>query len=293
MSAVAGNTKHAASAPAKQVSLHFTTHSDRPFPSPLARVTIAGQPSSMIVDTGSTDIVLSQSIVQRLNLKVSTKRGGGVDGVGRHVPVAQLSAPYIIVNGWGRVAHTRVVVTALPGVFKRLGISGVISPQRLAPPGESVVINLATRRLFLLPSARAQTYVAHQGWSKSLPVVCHNVDGTCLYSVAARINGQSVRLLLDTGASNTGIVAGSQAGRKLIPDSQLSDNTHYVASGKVTTHALQYAKLSVGSTTSTIKVLISPGSSAEHNGIDGRLGMNFLRRCTLVLGHTGGVLACK
>ena len=288
-----GFFKNMGAASGKRISLHFTTSNGEPFPSPLVRVTIAGHPSSMIVDTGSTDIVLSQSMVQRLGLKVSATKGSGPDASGRNVSVAELSEPHITVQGWGRVARARVLAAALPGVFNRLGIAGVLSPQRLVGPGMSVVISLASHQLLVVPNAVARTYVASQRGAKSSPVACHNVGDMCLYSVKARIAGHAAQLLLDTGASITGIAGGSPAGRELIKSSHPSDGRHYVASGKVATCVLPFAKLSVGGVKARLKVLISPRSYTKGNGLDGRLGMNYLRRCTLVVGHTGGTLVCK
>lgn len=291
--ATPSNFKKMEAASGKRVELHFATSNGKPFPSPLVRVTIAGQPSSMIVDTGSTDIVLSQSMVRRLGLKVSATKGSGPDASGRNVSVAELSEPHITVQGWGRVARVRVLATALPGVFDRLGIAGVLSPQKLAGPGKSVVISLASHQLLVVPNAVARTYVESQRRAKSSPVACHKVGNMCLYSVKVRIAGHAAQLLLDTGASSTGIAGGSRAGRQLIKSSHPSNGTHYVASGKVATRVLPLAKLSVGGLTARLKVLISPRSYGKGNGLDGRLGMNYLRRCTLVLGHTGGTLVCK
>ncbi len=284
---------HLAHVQQKQTPIYFETLAGRPFPYPLVHVTIAGKPSVMILDSGSTDIVLSRSVVNRLGLTVSSNHGKGTDAAGRGVSVAELSVPDIAIAGWGQLTHVRVLVTPLPKAFDTLGIAGVLSPQRLAEPGDSTVVDFSSNQVTVLPDAQALAMLGNKPRLKPSPIVCSKGSGAQLYGVQANVNGLKVPLMFDTGASSTGIDAGSRAGKHLINQSQRGAKTILAASGPMQTRVLPAARLRVGRTAKTLDVQLVPGSHKPDSCFDGALAMDFLRQCTLVLGSKSATAACR
>ncbi len=277
----------------KQTSIYFETLAGRPFPYPLVHVTIAGKPSVMILDSGSTDVVLSRSVVNRLGLTVSSKHGKGTDAAGRGVSVAELTMPDIVIAGWGPLTHVRVLVTPLPNAFDTLGIAGVLSPQRLAGPGDSTVVDFASKQVTVLPDAQALAMLGNKVRLKPSPIVCPKGSGAQLYGVQASVNGLKVPLMFDTGASSTLVDVGSRTGKHLIKQSDPDAKTIFAASGPMRTRVLPAAQVRVGRTGKTLDVQLVPGSHKPGSCFDGELAMDFLKQCTLVLGSKSAAAACR
>lgn len=61
-------TPSEANAPPRNAKLHFEARGGKPFPYPLVHVTVAGTPTTMIVDTGMEAHILASSFVKRLGL---------------------------------------------------------------------------------------------------------------------------------------------------------------------------------------------------------------------------------
>lgn len=273
----------------KRIPIHFEKRAGKPFPYPLVHVTLGGEPSTMILDTGSTDIVLSRSIAKRLGLALSENRGSGTDAAGKTVAVTELVTPDLVIEGWGKVTHARVLVASLPKVFDTLGIAGVFSPRRLAGSGESVVVDFDAYQISVLPDAEALARLGKSQRLKPQSKVCRNKTHAWQYGVTAEINGLPARLLFDTGASAISIHAGSPIAQELGSASKLGIRTHYVASGKMRTRLLPHVHLRAGGITTISDIEIVPGVSGNDGCFDGALGMHFLRKCTLVLGDTSAL----
>src|SRR6201999_286923 len=101
--------------------------------------------------TGATHHVLSTAMVKRLGLAGSEGKGTGSGHAGKAVSTSQITAPDLVLEGWGRITGARVLAVELPAVFDALGIGGILSPQRLAALGESAVIDFPAGEIAALP----------------------------------------------------------------------------------------------------------------------------------------------
>lgn len=289
----AATSNHSEFVAPKTVPIYFKTLDGKTFPYPLVHVVVAGKPSTMILDTGSTDVVLSRSITTRLGLAVSARAGSGADAAGKSVSVVELAAPDILIEGWGRLTRTRVLTTPLPKAFDMLGIAGVLSPQRLAGSGESVVVNLRSDQMSVVSDSKAATYFRRLPALKPMPIVFQNKSNALQYGATAQVNGAKVPLMFDTGASSTSIDIGSTLGQKLIQESASNAQVTYAASGKMKTRLLRDAHLRVGRITETLDIQLVPSADKKRGAFDGVLGMDFLRQCVLVLGSRKAAAACE
>jgi predicted aspartyl protease len=275
---------------ARRAAIHFEERGGKPFPYPLVHVTVAGTPTAMILDTGATDHVLSTSFVKRLGLAVSAAKETGIDHAAKAISAAEIASPNLVVEGWGPVGAARVFAIDLPSVFDALGIGGILSPQRLAAAGESVVVDFPAGEVTALPRAAATARLAGKRAIEPAPSVCKKEDGGRQFAVLSQINGIAARLELDTGASHTDLRAGSAPGRQLESAAGAEKGATYAASGKMETKTLRAAAVRFGDVAKTIDVDIVPGDANQC--FDGVLGMDALRPCVLVLDDASAAAAC-
>ena len=109
------------------------------------------------------------------------------------------------------------VVPSAPSL-EALGIGGILSPQALAPPGFTTLIDLSRGRLAVLTGSL--TAADRTGPGQSLAPeglrVCAGAERR--YLVSATIEGQPTTFEIDTGSSETHIFANSRVGRSLAPE---------------------------------------------------------------------------
>lgn len=119
---------------------------------PMVHVTLHGISTKLILDTGSTDHILTIELAQQLGLEA--KRGeAGTDSTGASVPSWTLGTVAAELAGHGFDLHEVVAITA-PAPFPGWGIGGFISPQHLHPTAWAV-LDLAAERFVLLDGDEA------------------------------------------------------------------------------------------------------------------------------------------
>lgn len=275
----------------KAAPILFISIHGKPFPYPLIKVRINGERATMMLDTGSNEVVLSRDVVKRLGLATTTLQYSGTDGV-RSVRLAKVLAPNITVQGLGKLPPVRVLVTPLPKAFDKLGIAGVLSPQRLVQKGHSITVNFITKQLVVTSSAAASAHLGAISGVVDVPTVFHPTSGAPQYGVTAQISGVQAKLKLDTGSMDTAVFADSAIGKTLAQSRPFHGQERQVASGAVKTNVVSNVAIRVGGVTKTTNISIMPSSHNSDHFFQGRLGMRFLRRCVLVLSGTGSKLAC-
>lgn len=260
----------------------------KPFPLPLVTGTIGGHRTVMLVDTGANSHVIAGWFARKKNLALKKLGDVGADHVGRSIATYRVEKTPVTIDGWGTLDGSALLATEVPDVFEKFGIAAFISPQQLREDGDAVVVDLARGEL------RAAWWdEAHYDLSASgVPLVqgdgvsvCEDTLGTVhglAFVVPAAVEGQSVQLLVDTGALRSDLFTGSAAGQKLAPSSIANREPLYTASGKISARRLRAAKVTAGSFTTSADVELIQGSADGSCPRDGVLAMDVLKSCALL-----------
>ena len=120
---------------------------------PMVHATVGGEATRLILDTGSTDHILSIELANRIGLSAEPGEEG-TDSTGASVPSWTLGEVPVLV---GETGHTLANVIAIkaPGPFEPRGIGGFISPQHLVPDAW-MRLDLAGDRFMALSGAEAE-----------------------------------------------------------------------------------------------------------------------------------------
>ncbi|MGH2484269.1 MAG: aspartyl protease family protein [Candidatus Limnocylindria bacterium] len=106
---------------------------------PMIEVDVGGTATKLIVDTGSTDHVLTMELAERAGLEASAGEAG-TDSVGASVPSLTLGEVPVRI-GELDIRLQNVVAIAGPAPFEGWGVGGFLSPQHVQP-NAWVVIDL-------------------------------------------------------------------------------------------------------------------------------------------------------
>ena len=264
---------------------------------PLVRGRVAGEDVWMLVDTGANYHVVAGWLVKKTGLKTRPIGAAGTDHAGRPITTYRVDNARIDAEGWGPVAQGTVLGTDVPAVFERAHIGVFLSPGQLAGEGGGVVVDLLHDEVREERFADAAREVAKHGVeiAGDGARVCEDKAGAMTgrsYVVSARVEGQPVRLLLDTGAPRSDLSSASPAGKALLPHAETAGEEIYTASGRVPVHTLVAADVAVGKLRTRLDVDVFPGRPDAVCPRDGALGLDVLHRCTMALSKTKAIVRC-
>ena len=115
--------------------------------SPMVHATLGGVAARLILDTGSTDHVLTKELIDEVGLPTEPGEAG-TDHAGAEVPSWSVGEAAVEIGGVSFDLHGIVAITG-PPPFVGWGVGGFLSPQHLHPTAW-VIIDLAGDRLVLL-----------------------------------------------------------------------------------------------------------------------------------------------
>lgn len=258
----------------------------RTFPSPLVRGAVNGHETVFIVDTGAQVSVVDAALAKDAALPVA---GGGAaqDPSGSAVPMQKTEAPNFVVEGLGPLPNRLTAVIAIPELLTKLGIGAILSPQMIATEGHPIVIDFARREL-RLDDAAAASKISDTVFDLGPIRVCRYDDngfGAASLIAQAVIDGVPTPVELDTGASNTFVVAESNIGRKLGERTDGERKKSMSAAGEIETARFERVSATVGELDVTGPLMTMPGKRSGVCGYEGRIGIDRLRSCTLVIGQ--------
>jgi predicted aspartyl protease len=286
------NTTTTANAPVRRVALRFDLEG-RPFPSPLADALIAGQPTTVLVDTGATHHVVAAWLAQELALPMSSAGDVGMDHAGQSVRVSRLQGTVMSLSGWGAVDDPAMLVVPVPDALRRSGIGAFVAPQALASGGRAVVLDLRAGAMTEAPLEDAvKALAAGSGGPVTELGACGGPGRGRELTAPATIEGVAVILKVDSGASNTSLFAGSPAGKRLAGRAS-SSRSAYAASGKHTVPVVPGARVQVSGVEISTDIDLLPNASRPGCPTDGFAGMDVLRGCVLVLGEARAIVRCS
>jgi hypothetical protein len=174
---------------------------------PMVNATIHGTPTKLILDTGSTDHLLTVELAGQVGLELAEGEEG-TDSTGASVPSWSVGDVPVEIGGLSFTLGTVVGING-PPPFIQGGIGGIVSPQHLHPTAWAV-LDLAGERFLLIetdgadPSAWLTETVPGM---RLLRLDREPGDETILVQAAIEPFRQVVTML-DTGGKRTEMVAG-------------------------------------------------------------------------------------
>ncbi len=266
----------------------------RGFPLPLVHGTVNGVETWMLVDTGANSHVIASWLARKVGLEMHPLGDVGSDHTGHAVMTYSVDHPKVAIDEWGALDEGPMLVTDVPEPIEHLGIGAFISPQWLGDTGEAVVLDLANKEMRSAPFEDAVHVIAGHG--KALGTgkvrICEDTASVIKglsFVVPASVDGQTVELLVDTGAHKTDLLTASPAGQRLLPRSVPSREQMYAASGLVRTRTVRGVHIKLGEfaphdgTPSEVDLI--PGAADPVCPRDGVVSMDVLKSCVLVLGR--------
>jgi predicted aspartyl protease len=256
----------------------------------VVRGRLDGNEATWMLDTGANGDGLSASDAERRGLldphaaQSFTVRADGVVASQAMTRPASLS-----LFGHAETAQPFAVLDVSEGT------TGLLSPQRRAPPDGAVELDLVRGVMFELHGAdatRALDEVARAGaWLSPWRDVSSFIP-----TVSATVDGHAVTLVVDTGAPVTTLYADTDAGVR--------------ETMRVTRHAIAWAgadafgdtdaaivpRAAIGAAGVTLDgpiAIFGRRGSSISNDIHGLLGLDVLRACTIVLAPSRGAIACE
>lgn len=269
-------------------SLYFSTIElgpGRRFPSPLVRGTVNGKETAFIVDTGAQVSVVDAALAVEASLAV-VAGGAAQDPSGTKVPMSKTAAPGFVITGLGAIPDGLTAVIALPEVFTKLGVGAILSPQSLAKGGHQVVLDMERNELRLDDPGPTAAQVSNKVFDLGAIQVCRYDDHG--FSVAsliaqAQIDGVVVPVEIDTGASTTFVVADSAIGKKLAERADGEKKSAVSAAGELETARYAQIEAKIGEVDASGPLMTMPGKRGGPCGYEGRIGIDRLQKCTLVI----------
>lgn len=242
---------------------------------PMIEVDVGGTPTKLIVDTGSTDHVLTMELAERAGLDASAGEPG-TDSVGASVPSWTLGEVPVRIGGLD-VRLQNVVAIAGPEPFEGWGVGGFLSPQHVHP-NAWVVIDLVEGAITFVGGEESDVvaWVADRFPAlKMLSLERESGDSTVL--VRAAIDPfDPVVTMLDTGGKRT---AFAEAAVPTLLGGIPIESGRGVGGGTAIGSEAKDQVLRVGSARLRVPSLLV----REEIGIaQGLVGMDLLRRTVLV-----------
>ena len=267
--------------PRRDAVLHFEDIEGRPFPYPLVRGRVRGVDTRLIVDTGASHTVMDVWLLEQLGVELVGSAQPGEGHAGERVATMTARSPHLEIEGWGHVPGD-VLAARLPAVFRDLGLGGVVSPQSLASTGEVVVVDLPAASLRMIARDEALSLGAPEGLGSVRPCRVGGDPPGVVFIVEGLVQGQPARLVVDSGAEHSNVLAESAAGRRLVARAAPGEAS-YTVSGRVQGQRVDGVTLSVGGVTTRLDLGIMPGAPSGACPRDGHLGLDVLRRCVLMV----------
>jgi aspartyl protease len=258
------------------VPITFDVGSGRQTHAPMVQASIHGRATRLIVDTGSTDHILTIELARELGLD-ATPGEEGTDSTGASVASWMLGTLPAEIGGEGFELRDVVAITA-PAPFPGFGIGGILSPQHLRA-GAWAVLDLVTDRFILLDGVEADVTAWLTTRSPALRLLRlerQPGDATALVRASVEPN-EPVVTMLDSGGKRTQFTAAA------VPDAAEGPRIvtgHGVGGGASYGVELAARTLLVGGARLPVRSLIV---GPAMDGRDGLVGMDTLRGTVLTV----------
>lgn len=255
------------------------------------RARVAGEPISLLVDTGAAENFLPENFVRARGMsgRSPTWADGYRDANGTIAYLRTLSGVPVQFDGETQGGKLDFVVNP-----NDMGGIGILAPQKLIRSGGALVIDLeraelrydaeeaALKRVVAESAAPLRQLEYHKCLTEDLFREYHRV-------VSISINGVEAEMLVDTGASRTTLSRNNPAIQSLIERKGKVGTTRAVTSIG-SSLLVPDVPLDVAGTSFVLPVLVHPSSDQCAKGA---LGADVLRHCTVVWGSSSLWAACR
>lgn len=205
----------------------------------------------------------------------------------------------LVLEGFGPVADGPVAVGDLPEAFRRVGVGAIVSPQALATPTDVVVLDLVAGRMRLVPRAQAPAPDPQSATSTAVlrdaRLCTYRASGRQARSLVATvtIDGTQVVLDLDTGATGITVDRNTEVGRRLAVRPNVGHVHGLGAAGAFDVVTVADVPIRIGELEASVPVGVAVGAASAPCGAAGRVGVDYLRGCVLVIGHDTLNASCQ
>jgi hypothetical protein len=269
-------------------------------PLPLVRGSVAGKRTLMVVDTGTGAHVLAAWFARSLGLQISKVSEATHDPSGRPVVMERCDEPHLVIDGFDAVADRPTPVIDLPSSFEAAGIGVILSPQVLAGADTTVILDMPRRELRRVRSRELALEVAHDGTFEVEHTSLCGQEGAGFFgrrlTATAIVDGMSTVLEVDTGAIGSPIflLAETEPGRKVLARPGNIRETGFSAAGTDDVVTAKDIPVRLGSQDWLGNVTVMRGKRDPHcGGVEGRLGLDWLRACVFTIGEREYRLRCE
>ena len=243
---------------------------------PMVEARIAGVGTKLILDTGSSDHVLTLELAESARLATHPAEPG-TDSTGAAVPSWSVGELAVTIADASFELHD-VVAIAGPPPFAGWGVGGFLSPQHLHPTSWTV-LDLAADRLILLDGdeGKVAAWLATRSPSHRMLRLAR-VPGDATIQVQTSLESFGpVVTLLDSGGKSTEFVASAAPD---LADGPRGSSGHGVGGGEVVGTIAEGQRLLVGNTRLNVPRLVIRDYMDDQDGL---VGMDLIRGTVLVV----------
>ncbi len=257
------------------VPITFETEDGTTVHSPMIQATVGGIGTRLILDTGSTDHVLTKELIDRVGVGTEPAEDG-TDHAGAAVPSWSVGALEVRIAQRPFVLRD-VVAIAAPPPFAAWGVGGFLSPQHLHPSAR-VLIDLLNDRLVVVEASGGEV----DPWlvaslPELRPIVLDRVADEPTVAVLAAIEPFAiVATMLNTGGRQTEFASSAVPGLRGTGDGRGGTG---VGGGKVVGSDAGEHVLLVGDARIPVPRLVVRD---EMDGPPGLVGQDVLRGTALI-----------
>lgn len=250
---------------------------------PVLDARIAGHGAWMVLDTGANQHALERGAGFWLGLSAPRGTVGATDAVGLAVRLVSYGEVPVALGLRG-VPPRLPLYGFLEGSILDSGAAGLLSPQRLAPEGGHLEMDLRAGFARVVPEGEPSGPLA-------LQPTCRSDDGVPLFVVDATIDGLEGFFVVDTGSDRTSVLL---EGRFVDRFDERRRPGRLVA----TLGALERVDEVPGVTVELDGwrgevVVDAVGPAPGRCPSDGTLGSDVLRHCALRISRRGGAIDCR
>lgn len=259
---------------------------DAPSGLPLVRARIGERELLMVVDLGAGATVIGAKLAAELGLHSENKVGAG--GTGGTVTTAtrhdDVSLSLLDLGAF----ESSVYSIPLPASLSDRGIEGILSPQQLLSGHDSFVLDLQKAELSHVQAVLGESSTSGMAAGER----CSASEGQNVhYYLAADVAGESVRLLVDSGATR-GSLYGTPERIERLKDAIGETAEVSGAGGVVEVQRLKPLSLRSGTVASDLVFDLEAPGQEPGCPSDGSVGMDLLHRCVVHLDHTRLDVSC-
>ena len=254
------------------------------FHSPILEASVAGQDAFFLIDTGASVHTFARWFAEAAGLDLQTTDSTVSGSTNKTSQIEVARDVSLRLSGSGQSLHLyEAIVVDFPPIFRLHRIGGLLSPQLLAPEGNSTLIDMHVPQINF---TRGKS--VHHGRS------CINVKSQFknrLYAIRVQVGDKKADMLVDSGATSTLLSNKSLAGKSLLGRASGAGHMEGVGGAPSVTQKIDDVTIKIGRTSLPSSLSLAEISPAC--GADGILGMDVLGKCVIELSSEGINLSCS